>query len=162
MTNIIKRDNAGKTATFGTAVDQIFQRNLNDFFDDAFWGFNGFNTRNSVPVNIRQTERQFEIDVAAPGLKKSDFNVNISGDTLTISFGRKEEGFGLSGDSQERPEDKGWIRKEFSQGSFSRQFQLTETIETDKIAATYADGVLHLILPRKENAVKGSRQITIQ
>jgi len=90
MTNIIKKENA-MPATFGSVVDRIFQNDLGRFFDDGFLGFNGFQAISQVPVNIRETDNSYEMEVVAPGLKKQDFQLNIAGDLLTVSFGHKEE-----------------------------------------------------------------------
>ncbi|HEV2353944.1 MAG TPA: hypothetical protein VGR89_06865, partial [Puia sp.] len=90
MNNIIKRTDNRPTA-FGSVVDELFQSNLNRFFDDHFWGFNGLQADSRVPVNIRESGTAYEVEVIAPGLKKEDFNLAYSGDTLTVSFEHKEE-----------------------------------------------------------------------
>lgn len=77
MTNIIKKENA-QPATFGNVVDQIFQNNLSRFFDDDSWGLSGLQTRNQVPVNIRETDKSCELEVIAPGLRKQDFQLNLA------------------------------------------------------------------------------------
>src|ERR1700733_8114426 len=89
MTNIKKE--IGHPATFGSVVDQIFQNNLSRFFDDEAWGFNGVQARSQVPVNVRETEKSYELEVIAPGLKKQDFQLNLSGDILTVSFDHNEQ-----------------------------------------------------------------------
>lgn len=94
MSNIIKRENGQKPATFGTVVDQIFQNNLNRFFDDEFWGFNGISKSpdlNPAPANIRETDKTYELELSAPGLQKQDFHLKLEGDTLTISAEHSEE-----------------------------------------------------------------------
>ena len=158
MSNIIKRENGRQPATFGSVVDQIFQNNLNRFFDDEFWGFNGINKSpnlTQVPVNIRETDKTYELELSAPGLQKQDFKLNLEGDTLTISAEHTEEN---------RNEDKneGWFRKEFKKGQFVRTFNLDDTVDPGKISARYQDGILYLSIPKKEHAQKVTRSIDIQ
>jgi HSP20 family protein len=154
MANIIKKENA-RPATFGSVVDQLFQQNLNRWFDDGFWGFNGLQTRTGVPVNIRETDKTYELEVVAPGLNKQDFQLQFSGDTLTVSFEHKEE----KNDSQENDR---WLRKEYRTQSFTRTFNIDETVDVDKAAARYDNGILYLTLPKKEHAQRISRTIQVQ
>ncbi|HET6255806.1 MAG TPA: Hsp20/alpha crystallin family protein [Puia sp.] len=154
MTNIIKKDNA-QPATFGSVVDRLFQNNLNRFFDDDFFGFNGIASRNSVPVNIRETEKTFELEVVAPGLRKEDFQLNLAGDLLTISFQQQEE-------KKAEGKNESWLRQEYKKAAFSRSFNIDDTVDAAKATARYQDGILHLSLPKKESAQKVSRTITVQ
>jgi len=154
MNHIIKKETA-QPATFGNVVDRLFQTNLSRFFDDDLWGFTGIDTPNKVPVNIRETDRTYELDFAAPGLKKQDISLNLAGDLLTISF--EQEGQKKEEDKQHR-----WLRQEFRKASFSRSFHLDDTVDGSKVTARYEDGVLHVSLPKKEQAQSLSRQITIE
>ena len=156
-TNIMRRDkNMEAVPSRNTSwMDQFFQDNLNRFFHDDFWGFNGFNQRESVPVNIRETEKTYEMEIVAPGLKKEDFKLQVTKDLLTISFEQKE--------SQEKgSKEDGWIQKEYRTQSFTRSFRLDDSVDTAKIAATYQNGMLNLSLPKKENAQQLSRNIEIK
>jgi HSP20 family protein len=154
MNNIMKKDNA-QPATFGSVVDRLFQNNLSRFFDDDVWGFNGVQTRNQVPVNIRETDKSYELEVVAPGLKKQDFQLNLAGDLLTVSFEHQDE---------KREEDKNqyWLRQEFRKAAFSRSFTIDDSVEVEKATARYEDGVLHVSLPKKENVQQLSRTISVQ
>lgn len=99
-----------------------------------------------APVNIFKTENSFELLVFAPGRIKEYFHLNVNGNELTISY-TPPEGF-------PRPE---WVLREYSRGGFSRTFSLDESINTQNIAAKYADGVLQVSLPviaGKENLKK--------
>jgi HSP20 family protein len=154
MTNIIKKDNA-RPANFGSAVDQLFHHNLDRWFDDHFWGFNGLQTRSGVPVNVREQDKAYEIEVVAPGLQKQDFQLQLNGDALTVSFEHKEE------DTQQAENDR-WLRREYRKQSFTRTFAVDETVDVEKAAARYENGVLKLTLPKKANAVKASRTISVQ
>jgi HSP20 family protein len=152
MNNIIKKENA-QPATFGSVVDQIFQNNLSRFFDDSFWGGNQAMTRNQVPVNIRETEKSYEIALIAPGLKKSDFQLQVTADLLTISFEHAEEN---------KQDNQNWLRQEYRKQSFQRSFSLDDSVDASKATARYEDGVLHLVLPKKEGARATSRTISVQ
>ena len=157
MNNIIKRENGRQPATFGSVVDQIFQNNLNRFFDDEFWGFNGINRSPNLtqaPVNIRETDKTYELELSAPGLQKQDFHLNLEGDQLTISAEHTEE---------DRKEDKseGWFRREFKKGQFARTFNLDDTVDAGMISAKYVDGILCLSIPKKEHAQKVTRSIEV-
>lgn len=154
MPNIIKKDHA-RPATFGSVVDQIFQNNLSRFFDDDNWGFSSSFHRQNVPVNLRETDKSYEMEVVAPGLKKQDFQLNISGDMLTVSFEQKQE-------NNQQDESGQWIRREYKTQAFSRSFTLDETVDANAIVARYEDGVLHVSIPKKENSKKVSRTINIQ
>ncbi len=154
MTNIIKKDNA-RPASFGSVVDQLFQQNLNRWFDDDFWGFNGLPARSAVPVNLWETDKTYELELVAPGLEKQDFQVNFSGGNLTISFEHKEE-------SNQGQDNQRWLRREYRKQSFTRSFNIDETVDIDRAAARYENGVLHLTLPKKEHAQQVSRSISIQ
>ncbi len=158
MNNIIKRENGRQPATFGSVVDQIFQNNLDRFFDDEFWGFNGISKSPNLtqaPANIRETDRTYELELSAPGLQKQDFHLNLEGDSLTISAEHTE-------DNGKEDKNEGWFRKEFKKGQFTRTFNLDDTVDAGKISAKYADGILYLSIPKKEHAQKVTRSIEIQ
>jgi HSP20 family protein len=157
MTNTIaKRQNGNPTAaTFGNVIDNVFQNSLRRFFDDNFWDAEGSLTRGSAPVNIRETEQHYELDVIAPGCRKEDFKVSVHDNILTISFAHKEE-------SREQNEKSGWVRNEYVNRSFSRSFTLDETVDVNKIEATYTDGILRLMLAKNEKAKKISRNIDVK
>src|SRR5439155_3571961 len=123
MTNILKRENSRQPANFGSVVDQIFQNNLSRFFDDSFWGFNAGNMEQAkVPVNLRETDSAYEMELVAPGLRKEDFQLNVSGDMLTVSFEEKNE-------NKETNKEEGWVRQEYRKRSFSRSFHLNDAID---------------------------------
>jgi len=132
--NIIKRN------TFMPSFDDFFTRDLFDW--------NGWTTETgSLPrVNIRETDEDFLVEMAAPGMKKDDFIVELDNDILTITSETKNEISDKEGDN--------FTRKEFSYASFKRSFNLPNTIEADKIKAKYVDGILSLQIPKKEEAKK--------
>lgn len=156
-TSIIKTNNGNTTMpakTVSSWVDQLFQDNLNRFFNDDFWGFNGINQQVNVPVNLRETDKTYEMSLIAPGLQKEDFKLNVTDDLLTISYEQKQE--------NEQKQDEGWLRKEYKMQSFSRSFTLDDSVDTNNITASYDNGVLHLSLPKKESARRISKSIEIK
>ena len=114
----------------------------NDLFDNGDWPTR---TINVPAVNISEQDNQYMVTLAAPGMKKDDFKIELDGNMLTISS-RKE-------DSTEE-ENKKFTRKEYNYSSFSRCFSLPEEIKQENIEAKYEDGVLKITLPRKEAAKK--------
>ena len=154
-TNIMKRRNGiqNAPATFGGLVDQLFLNSLDRFLDDEPL-FKTQGSASSVPVNIRENDKSFEMSFSAPGLKKEDFKLEIKGDLLTVSFEHQEEN--SNEDNQE-----GWLRREFRHESFSRSFTLNDSIDANKITAQYNNGILLLTLPKKEGAQRISRMIEI-
>ena len=153
MANIGKKD-TGRPTTFGGAVDQLFQQNLGRWIDDGMWSVGNLHNQN-VPVNIRETDTTYELELMAPGLNKEDFQLHFSNNTLTISFEHKEE-------KSEQGEDKRWIRKEYRQQSFTRSFTIDDTVDVDKTSARYDNGVLRLTLPKKEHAQTTSKTINVE
>lgn len=152
MTNILKRESGRQPANFGSVVDQIFQNNLSRFFDDSFWGLEG-NLDRKVPVNLRESDAAYEMEMVAPGLRKEDFQLNISGDMLTISFEEKKEA---------KEGNEGWIRQEYRKRSFSRSFHLNDAIDTNNVSAHYENGILYVTLPKNEKSKQLSKSIKVE
>lgn len=125
-----------------------------DFFNNDLFDLPAMASRGAtVPaVNINETDKEFELELAAPGLKKNDFKVNIDRNVLTVSTEKKEE---------KEEKDKNFTRKEFSYHSFSRSFTLPESVNQEKIDAKYNDGVLKLVLPKKDEVIPKSKEIKI-
>ena len=104
-------------------------------------------------VNIRENEEGFVLEMAAPGMQKSDFKINLDNNVLTLSSEKQEE----KEESNER-----YSRREFNYSSFTRSFSLPKTINLDKIKADYKDGILSVSLPKREEAkVAVNRQIEV-
>jgi len=111
----------------------------------------------TVPaVNITENVNDYNISVAAPGLKKNDFHINVDGNMLTISAEKEE--------TKEEKEEENYTRKEYNYSSFSRSFTLPQEVNREKIEASYEDGVLKLVLPKKEEVKKAvaSKQIVVK
>lgn len=131
-----------------TWLDDIFNRDLPSVFSS------NFNTGITLPkVNIKETPDAYMVDMAVPGLKKSDFQIDLDNQVLSISTETKEE-------SEEKNEN--YTRREFGYASFKRTFSLPETVDEDKIKASYNEGILSIHLPKKEEAKqKPARTIKI-
>lgn len=142
--SLIKR-NSGMSRFFDDMTKDLLDWNLGDFIA----------SNSSMPsVNIKEDDNGFTLEVAAPGLNKEDFNLEINDNVLTISAEQKTE--------NEVKEDK-FLRKEFSYQSFKRSFNLSRNqIDENNIKAVYNDGILNITLPKKEEAkVNNTRLIEI-
>ena len=128
-----------------TALTKVTER-MPLVFDDFFkswneWFDKGFGrTMNFPAVNITEHKNEYRVALAAPGLKKEDFKIDVDGNMLSIGCEKEE--------SMEE-KNKKFTRKEFSYTSFSRSFTLPEEVNREQIVAKYEDGVLHITLPRK-------------
>lgn len=122
---------------------------FNDFFTKDLWNWglqNHSQTNTTIPaVNIRETADTYEVEVAAPGMKKEDFNIELDGNTLTIRSEKREE--------NEQKDGERYTRREFSYQAFQRMFTLPkDVVDVDKIEARYDQGLLRLVVPKKEEA----------
>lgn len=104
-------------------------------------------------VNITESTDAYEIELAAPGLDKSDFKINVDKNLITISVEKKEESV---------EEDKVYSKKEYSYTSFSRSFSLPDTVDYSNIDAAYENGVLKLKIGKKEEAIVAKRLIEVK
>ena len=124
---------------------------LDDFFTKGLSELSGHNFASSRPsVNIIETDEAFEVKLAAPGLKKEDFEIKVDKDQLLVKV-TQEESTSEASDETEETGPK-YRRREFDFSSFSRSFHLPETIDSDAINAAYTDGVLTFTLNKKEEA----------
>jgi HSP20 family protein len=131
---------------FENFFDTFFNNNLTDVIGSD-------NNISQPSVNVIETDDDYRIEVAAPGLGKEDFDVNIEDDSLIISAELKKE--------EAKSTDK-YTRREFNYSSFKRSFNLPDTVNTENIAAAYDSGVLTLTLPKREEAKPlPARQIKI-
>lgn len=135
---------------FGNLVKSDFF-DLDNFFDNRFWNTglmdNPFwNGKTMEPaLNIKETDDNFEIELAAPGFSKKDFEVTIEDGCLNITAEKERS-------DEEREEN--FTRREFSYSSFQRSLQLPESIKQEEIKAKYNDGILSFKLVKKEEAKK--------
>ncbi|MBT8286040.1 MAG: Hsp20/alpha crystallin family protein [Flavobacteriaceae bacterium] len=126
---------------------------MNEFFRPDWMGGSENYVATLPAVNIKEDDMGFNLELAIPGKDKKDFNVEVDKDVLTISMESKSE--------NEKTEEN-YTRKEFSYSSFKRSFTMPDTVDSDKIKATYKEGILSLYLPKKEEALpKPKRMIEI-
>ena len=128
------------SGNYPSLLDRFFE---NDLFD---WSNRNFSTTNTTlpSVNIKESNDDFEVEVAAPGLGKGDFNIELNHDLLTISSDKQVENETKSGQQ--------FTRREFSYQSFSRSFTLPNTADSEKIEAKYENGILRVRIPKKDEA----------
>jgi HSP20 family protein len=138
-----------------TRPGRLFPSVFDDFFKPWNEWFNeDWRNMLTVPaVNIVEKDDHYDVSVAAPGLKKSDFKIAIDENVLNISAETEEK---------KEEKDEKYTRKEYNYSSFSRSFTLPDEVNKDKIDATYQDGVLKLTLPKKEEAKKAVISKNIQ
>lgn len=140
--NLVKRSNL----VFPSLMNEVFQ-------PDWFGGRDRLG--NSFPaVNIRENEKDYELELAIPGQKKDDFNIEVDKNVLTISMETR---------SDEESKEENYTRREFSYSSFKRAFTLPETVNEELINASYDNGILKFTLPKREEALpKPKRLIEIR
>lgn len=139
---------------FSNQLPSFFDRFLeSDLFDWSNRNYSSTNT--TVPsVNVRESTDTFDVELAAPGFDKKDFNIELNNDMLTISSEKNME--------NETREGEKFARREFSYQSFSRSFSLPNTADAEKIKARYENGILRVTIPKKEEAKpKPVKQISI-
>ena len=134
-----------------------FSNMLDRFFDDDFFNWPSqfkMSDRSLPAINIKETDTAFLMEVAAPGLNKEDFKVEVHNDLLTISSEQE---------TNKESNDDGYTRREFSFSSFQRSFSLPEGVDSEAINAIYKDGILQLSIPKvevKEEEVKRTIEIS--
>jgi HSP20 family protein len=140
---------AKSTARMPSVFDDFF-KSWNEWFEDGVFG-----PKMNVPaVNITEEKDEYQVTLAAPGLKKEDFKIDVDGNMLTISSEKEET---------KDEKDKKFTRKEYSYSSFSRSFTLPDEINREKIDAKYEEGILKISLPRREDSKRSSaKQIAVK
>ncbi len=138
-------------------TNQFYNSEFNKIFNhlDTKFPAKSFNNvaYNNIPaVNVKEDENAFQIEVAAPGLKKEDFKLSLHENRLTISAKQESK-------TEEKTEK--FSRQEFNYTSFQRTFTLPKNVDGDKIDASYTDGILHVGLPKKEELKPAVKEILI-
>ena len=146
-----------KLVRFNQPSNKFFNSDFNQLFNqlDTMFPSKSFNnvTYNNIPaVNVKENENNFQIEVAAPGLKKEDFKLSLHENRLTISAKQEAK-------TEEKTEK--YTRQEFNYTSFQRTFTLPKNVDGDKIEATYADGILQVGLPKKEELKPAVKEIAV-
>lgn len=136
------------SASINKWIDTLFNTTLADAMGTDF-------TISSPSVNIVEQDANYTMQLAAPGLEKTDFTIRIENDYLVISTEKKTE--------KEETGDKGrFTRREFNYNSFKRSFLLDDNINREGISASYENGVLNITLPKKEENWKKPAATTIE
>ncbi len=130
-------------------IEDFFSKGLSNVIGDDLWSSGNA----QVPVNIKETPVAYDMQLVAPGLTKEDFKIHLDKNLLTVSFDHLDE--------LEDGEEGRWLRQEYKHQSFRRSFALNERIDTTSIQARYADGILHLNLPKKDAAGAPPQQINV-
>jgi HSP20 family protein len=142
---------------FNRPVTKSFSNLVDDFFGEVPALFNeSFNKSVSnvfVPVNVKESEANYQLDVVAPGFDKNDFKVSVDGNLLTVSAERKTE---------EKKENEKQVRNEYRYRSFKRLFTLDEKTDAAGIDAKYINGVLTLNLPKKAEVKEAVKEISVK
>ena len=127
---------------------------LSDFFETDKLGFDDYFRKDWMPaVNVKDGKDQYGIEVAAPGLKKEDFKIRVEHGILTISSEQKSEKESKEGE---------YTRREFNYQSFSRSFALPQDVKEEDIQASYADGILKLLVAKKQTVTAKGREIAVK
>jgi HSP20 family protein len=131
------------------AVPGIFDSFFNDSYLPRFFD----REESSVPaVNVEETDKEYRIEVAAPGFEKDDLKVSVNDGVLTITSEKKTE-------NEEKKDN--YIRREFGYTSFCRSFTLPEEVDADKIIAKHKNGVLNIHIPKAEVKVSQTKEVKI-
>ena len=126
---------------------------MDDFFNKGIGNvFNDDTSALRPDVNVKETDDAFVMEVAAPGLDKSDFNIQVEDGSLTLSAEQK---------SEDEQNGEKYLRREFQYTSFSRSFHLPENVKVQDIEAKYIDGVLHVNVPKAQPTITQPRRIEI-
>jgi HSP20 family protein len=130
---------------------------LNGFLSDGFlsnfpdWD-KGYTNSTTPAVNVKEDDKGYVIEVAAPGLEKKDFKISFDKNVLSISSAKENVA---------NAEADGYLRREFNYTSFSRSFTLPENIDGNKIKAQHKNGLLTVSIPKEELSVKQVKEIAI-
>jgi HSP20 family protein len=134
-------------------IRRTFNPFLSNLFDDEFFPVLTNRTSSMPAVNIKESDKDFVLELAVPGTDKKDLKIDINDDVVTISSESR---------SEKEEDNDGYKRKEFSYSTFCRSFYLPENVNRDKIQASYKDGILKVELPKQEeDKNKISKQIKI-
>lgn len=135
---ITKTNNVTGLPSFSSWFDNFFDNSIGTEF------LSNFNTGITLPaVNIKETPNDFILELAIPGMKKSDFIIDVENKILSISS---------EVTSEHEEKDEIYTRREFGYSSFKRTFTLPDSIESDKVKASYEDGILMVTLPKRDEA----------
>ena len=126
---------------------------FNDFFADPWVPSKIAGT--APAINVSEDNKEYKVEVAAPGMTKDDFKINVANDELVISMEKKS-------DSKDEEKDKKYLRREFSYSKFEQHLTLPDNVERDKISAGMNDGVLTIDIPKMTEEEKAQEMHYIE
>ena len=144
---LVKFNPERKNNTLLPGFNDVFESIFNDTF------FNDRMVARVPAVNISESENNYHVELAAPGLKKEDFKLNLERNQLTIS---------VETSSDHQDNQKNYSKREYSYSSFVRSFTLPESADDSQIGASYTDGILRIDIAKREEAKAVRRQIDIK
>lgn len=149
MTQLTKKRRNGNGGLFPFLRNDFFRTpRLFDLDEDFF-----DSDTSAPPANIRETDKEYKLDLSVPGMKRDDFDVDVENGVLTISSEKEEE---------RNEDDKNFHRREFSYNSFSRTFTLPDNVDENNIGAKYDNGMLQVTIPKTETSIsKPKKQIKV-
>ena len=146
---LVKIKNRPTTQSFNNLMIDFFSPFSSILKDDFVTaGFKQF-----VPVNVKETEGGYELEVVAPGIAKENFKISLDKNLLTIAAEKKN-------DAENKSEKR--LRDEYKYQSFKRVFTVDDTVDTEKIDAKYVNGILTLNLPKKAEVKASAKEINVQ
>lgn len=144
MANITRNEN--KLPTFRNLIETFFENDFPNFGKSM----SRFMMGTTIPsANIKENDENFQIELGIPGVNKEQIKIDLEDDVLTISSEQKEE---------KTEEKDNYTRREFNYSSFSRSFYLPDIVDSDKISAEYKDGILNIVIPKKESVIRKSQK----
>ncbi|REJ81747.1 MAG: Hsp20/alpha crystallin family protein [Bacteroidetes bacterium] len=130
-----------------------FRSLLSDFFNAENLSINDLFEKSRIPaVNVSETEKSYELELAAPGMKKGDFKIRVDDGIISISSEQKDE---------KEEKNKHYTRREFSYRSFERSFTLPDNAKEDSVKAVYEEGVLRISIDKKEIVSNKTKEIKV-
>jgi len=151
-TTVSKRQNGNSVPTVENFVNRLFEDGFQSMFSDNLWNEGSLST-GRVPVNISETEHQYQIDLIAPGCRKEDFKIELNEKLLTVTFTQSVN---------QANEKVLWTRSEYIQPAFAKNFVINDTVDVNNISANYQDGILRISLGKNEQAKSAVKQIEIR
>jgi len=150
MNSLVKRNDHRSPALWSDPFSRFFRNDLIDFWN--------MRMPDTVPsINISEEKDRYKVEVAAPGLKKEDMNIDVDGNLITISSEQRTE---TKGDTNG---DGHYSRREYNYSGFSRSFTMPENADPEGLKAKYSDGILCLTIPKKKQPVdKGPKKVNIE
>ncbi len=132
-----------------------FNAIFNDFFEGEIFPrkTNGMRNSSLPAANIKEAENAYHVELAAPGMKKDDFKIELDENLLTIRTEKTEE---------HNEENERYTKREFNYTSFVRSFRLPEEVNQEEISASYENGILRLSIPKLAEAKKNKREISVK